>query len=1138
MHKSAILVTGMHRSGTSAATGAIAALGATAGDGLRESGPDNQMGYYELQKVADIHDHLLESVGRSWHDPRPLPTGQLGHLASWRSARRQLVSVLEEEFSDSDLFVVKDPRISRLLPLWAEVLEEFGASPHFVIVTRDPKEVAASLALRNGFSAKKSAALWIDHLVAAEFDTRGRPRTFVAYEELLFDPVEVLGKIGSDLCLEWPLAPGRIRSELEDGLPTSMRHHRGEERISFESMQAMVSLAQECLLLDGAPEAAFDKLRTLWFASTEIDALGVEHASDVNTSLREDLREMRDVVDQRTQWLQGVSEEIRTLQELTAHAVQDCDLQQIRDTVRTLGVNAGNIDLQMNSMQIDLHEQKIRIEEVVATARRVIEEKTGDRIEDLNQKVALLIARDTSADARTRSLEEGFHQLEERIDANLEWAQSNAEALDGQRLSILRHERDIAAMNRRWGSYRAVGQSVFNAAQSRVRSKKSRQGWRPTISATRRPKQRRVTPHVLGRRITSELPPVVAEPHLSILIPMHNAVEMTIRCIESVAKHPPSVDFELLVIDDASTEDLDAIHEIKNLRLVRLVENLGFLRAVNEGARHAEGSFLLLLNSDCVVTECALDELLETFDSFPSAGVVGSKLVHPDGHLLEAGGIIWNDASAWHYGRYLDPGDPSAGYARVVDYVSGAALMLRSSLWASLGGFDESYEPAYYEDADLCFRAAEIGLDVVYQPGSVVLHHEGGSYDEPSRDRHMTRNRQTFEQRWSERLLRHAPNGFDVEREKERSISHRVLVIDARMLYPDRDGGSVRMATLLNAFRLEGAKVTFVPANLFLEEPYTTTLRTSGVEVVGGPDIRSMEQFLAERGDEFDMVIISRLEVAEKTLDTVSTHCKSALVAFDTVDLHWLRESRELKVRGITTSGQSPDATRAAEEAIMEATDLTIVCSDAEADLIELEHPNVRVLVVPTLHDEPVTSSSAADRSDLLFVGSFGHPPNADGVLWFLDEVFPIIVAALPEIRLHLVGADMPATLRRRESEHVIVHGHVGDLTSLLETCRASIAPLRFGAGVKGKITQALLRGVPIVSTSVGAEGAGLADEVNILVADTAETFAKQCVRIVEDEILWDRLREGGLQIARERYGLAAARQYCADLLAITSASK
>jgi O-antigen biosynthesis protein len=625
------------------------------------------------------------------------------------------------------------------------------------------------------------------------------------------------------------------------------------------------------------------------------------------------------------------------------------------------------------------------------------------------------------------------------------------------------------------------------------------------------------------------------EPLVSIIIPVHGAIDELLACLRSIAAYPLRAPFEVIVANDASIPaEFEPVREVGGLVIVDNDHNEGFLATCNRAAGYARGDLIWLLNSDTELAPEAGDALVQTFQDFPNAGVVGSKLVYGDGTLQEAGGIVWRDASAWNYGRGGDPGHSEYDYARAVDYVSGASLMIDRTLWEQLDGFDSAFSPAYYEDTDLCMRAALLGREVIYQSGSVVVHHEGKSYgtDVSQTGKHyQVVNHETFFRKWSSVLAPRRANGQEPERERERHVLRRVLVIDARMLTPDQDSGSLRMQNLMVALTRMGCRCTFLPHNMAADEPYAEQLRIRGIEVVGAPRQRSLEQFLRRRGTEFDAVVLSRLEVAAEHLTSVRRWCPSATVIYDTVDLHFFRLARAARLTGDPVAARAATETRDDELAAILRSDVTLVCSTIERDLLGELAPDARVEVVGNVHMPNDFDAGIEGRSGVLFVGGFEHPPNVDAVHWFVSEILPLLVVTDPQVVVHVVGSRMIPEIAALAGPHVKVHGFVADLDPLYRSCRVSIAPLRFGAGVKGKVTQALAVGLPAVGTSVAIEGAPLVPGEHILVGDSAQSFADQVSRLLNDDELWHRISAEGRARVHQHFGPEAASATMADIL-------
>ncbi len=288
---------------------------------------------------------------------------------------------------------------------------------------------------------------------------------------------------------------------------------------------------------------------------------------------------------------------------------------------------------------------------------------------------------------------------------------------------------------------------------------------------------------------------------VSIIIPVFNQFQFTHACIASLQTVKEGPRFEVIVVDDCSTDETDKhVSQMNGVVYLRNETNLGFIASCNRGAEQARGKYLVFLNNDTIVKEGWLSALLDTFAEEPQAGIVGSKLVYPDGRLQEAGGIIWRDASGWNYGKFRDPERPEYNYLREVDYCSAAALMIPKSLFQKLGGFDAKYTPAYYEDTDLSFKVRKDGYKVLYQPTSEVIHYEGvtgGTDLAAGTKKHQAINRLTFAETWATELIAKPAAGDSAFLSQARPGKKNILVIDHHLPMPDRDSGSLRMFQIL-----------------------------------------------------------------------------------------------------------------------------------------------------------------------------------------------------------------------------------------------------------------------------------------------------------------------------------------------------
>ena len=1346
----------MHRSGTSACTRTISLLGADLPTNLMPPQPgNNEAGFWESMDVYQLNDEILASAGSCWDDWLPFnPDWSTGGAAS--AFRERALSILEHDFGTSSLFVLKDPRICRLLPFWLEVLKTFNAEPKCLIIIRNPLEVAASLRLRDGFSPVKSHAIWLRHMLDVEHYSRSFSRAFLRYDDLLTDWRRVVSRLSAELGLRWPRRSATVEVEIDKFLDGRHRHHAlGEDRVKShpdlavwikDAFQAFIDLdvgnnpgeaehqldriREEfdlaCQLL-GSLARSEEMARSEYEASTtdrlhasearaaeslsrvtDLEAL-VEKQEAENCTLTQtakhrderiaelialakereshllDLKENSNQLETRFGELEALAnqratliaelktlvsrreEENRTLTQTTNY--QDERIAELtafvkeRETfIRELKEISSQLKGCFAKQQEEIHtliqvtnHQDERISELTALVKdprslsdeiKFISSQTETRVGELEELALQRASRITELEILTVQRGVTIAKLEDLADQRATRIHEFEVLVDQSATRI--HELEVLADNRATrihelevlADQRAtrIGELEGLADQRATRigelegladQRATRIGELEGLAdqrATRIGELEGLAHHADQRHAELESQLMQLQEAAKARIEINQALLFKLNAIQLSASwqlarplHGVESRWPGLVRGLAAVEKLawwtataqlsgqlslrrqsqalltqglfdlgwyiqqnpDVVLQGMNPILHWLVAgwqqgrnpnplfDINWYLQHNSDVRQANINPLIhyiqtgasqgrlphplfdtrwYLDHNPDAANSTLNPLAHYLRSHPSERRDPHPLFNTDWYLRQHGDVetsgenplvhflSWGAAagrdpnpffdSSWYLARYPNVG--KQGLNPLVHYVC----------WGAVEGWNPSplFDTHWYLEQHPEIAAA------LLNPLAHYLHtgiHQGWpshpaplpapnklSLSSPERDPAVN----GFQQRPAANveeldkvvtLLNKQEALFS-----DTSPPSRILVIDWKPPTPDRDSGSYRISRLLFCLRDAGFDVDFIGDRMAEGPQYVEQLISRRIKTLIGRE--AAIRHLAEQGNQYRLAFLARPETFERYLPIVRTFAPQAKVLYDTVDLHWVRFART------ASSSTKPNELQAlldrsqrykrVELANAQSADITLAISEEEKQTLLSENPALKVAVLPNLHEIASWRVPFDERRDLFFIGGFDHEPNVDAVTFFISHILPLVTRELPNIRFHIVGSNMPASIRGMATNHVVPVGYVDDVEPYFAQCRVFVAPLRHGAGMKGKVGQSLSFGLPVVTTPIGAEGIGMIDEMHALIRKDPGDFAQGIIRLYKDEPLWQRLSEGGRELIRQRFSIEAVR--------------
>jgi len=1156
----------MHRSGTSAMANIMAHLGGDIGKDIMPPASDNPAGFYENNKIVSLNDEILLHSNRTWMSIEAAAGSCKTEFAELYYQR--ISKLLKTEYSNKDSILIKDPRLSLTLPVWRKQLDNINVDQSVIIMIRHPMEVMESLRRRNNIPQHLSALLWLHYTIEAERNSRGLKRCFVRYSSLIDDPASTMKYIASSLGIN---IEGKELSKNSYFLDKSNRHHVHEDRKTGNRLLD-IALDYYFNLIDCIER---DDLTSIDSLSEELNQFLsdlIEDGRPLFADLYELIGHMQNIEDEKRWSLFKQDERIEELEKTLED--KDKTLAEYETVTKSLDNITNQVNTQLSLQQSSLNQLTQRLDDVTKILSRLDGQFDGvvSGLSERNERIANLEVQINNAKGYFLFLEQEVSKKNGHI-AHLEKIVQNP-----VRFRIIKRAlKGLAAPAAVLVEYSArLLKSIVHVlpiSKSQKRIIKNYLvfklgpllAWSPLIrSVLNHYKAANVPPaprdttssgqpqdisayiHNLTHEIefsvdksefdlsckerlnafvqsTSTMVfPAVRKPEISVVLILYNRAELTLTCLQSLLLDNLD-NIEIVVVDNNSTDKTsDILKTVQNITYVRNTENLGFVKAVNQGAQIAQGEYLLLLNNDTIVVPGAMRRLLNVLKFNENAGAVGGRIINLNGKLQEAGNYIFSDGGCNGYGRGSSPYDPEYMFMREVDYCSGAFLMTSAKLFSDMGGFDEEYSPAYYEETDYCVRLRKSGKSVIYVPDAPILHYEFASSGSMDKALELQiRNREKFFRKHSD-FLSSKPEGVTHNRYVSRFARHdkpSVIYLDDRVPHKYFGSGFPRSNSILSAMADLGCLVTLCPIRFPFEEQSWDAVYSDidrRIEVLRGCGVEDLKNVLIERKGSYDILFVSRphnMELVNELYEAGVIDQQAKLI-YDAEALFSLRDISFKELQGKSLSLNRKKQMVNNELAIAKYADRIVTVSPPESKVYQ-DHGFRDVHILAHKAVVRATPESLKNRKDILFVGGIHacESPNADSLIWFIENIFPKIRKFFPDVKLNIAGICDCEKLYEQKNSDIIFHGRVDDLWSLYSTARVFIAPTRYAAGIPMKVHHAASYGLPVVTTTLILDQLGWINRQDILASkiDNPEGFAEMCIEIYQNDLLWKKIRENAL---------------------------
>jgi len=1150
----------MHRSGTSFLARSLnlggVDLGALESMTSNELFPlnDNKKGHWENKEILNLTEETFSENDCSWHNiaSKIIISKKLG---------KKINNTIQKLNNSYLITGIKDPRLVICFEAWKNYLPE---NIIFVGIFRHPLSVAESLKKRNDFSYEKSIELWRiynEKLLQLIKQNNGFLLNFDWPKKKIFSEIKtILKKLNLD-----------EKIDLEDWYSSELFHSDKTVNKDFKLTKNILKLYDDLqkqtiqnskvtlgfsssttpnmthgFLIQNQKQFSYfrdnfnilrsqlsklenqldDKNQKITSLQNDFDEK-TTWANELNTKIKDKdtkIVSLQQEFDEKTSWANELEENSKSEQSKTQQLQEEIKSEQSKTQQLQEEIKSEQSKTQQLQEEIKSEQSKTQqLQEEIKKAHHTIEDSKNiiaTKDKQLEEASTRYYQKSYELDQIKRSIMFGVSSKVARfLNKLFPPSTKRGNFLKMVRLGFLIYK------NEGWSSLKISASEKFKQSKlakpknnshdfiSQKSIKLHKENLFEQIQNTSYSNSLRNNIKFNSHKITN----LTNYPKISIIIPTYDQVHLLRQNLDSIKSKTTYQNYEIIIV----TNNMDKNSEMRKFlnltdHLVLIYEKEYSFSGINNfAASKASGDFLLFLNDDVeIITPSWLESLL-SLGLKNGTGAVGAKILFPNGKLQEAGCIVWKRGNAWNYGRNQDPDLPEFNFVREIDYCSGCCFFVKKDIFDKVGGFNIDYHPAYSEDVDLCFTLRQNGYSVLYQPLASIIHHEGmtqGTNTDKGIKSYQITNQQKFAHKWKNILQHHLEDSIEnsfFERNKKNGLN--ILYIDHYNHEPDKDSGSLRTFNMLSTLSHMNNKITFWPDNRFKSEPYTTELQQKGIEVIYGPN--DFKSFLDSRKKFYDVVIMARPYIASKYIDIIKNHDDSCKIIYDTTDLHFLRMRRQ-QTFDKNLSDSEINKMHNLELTLMRKSDVTILTSEIEQKILKKEDPSINIAIIPNVHTIEIDIPEFENRKDLMFLGGFQHLPNIDAVKYLASEIFPKIQKELFGIKLYIVGSNPPKEIIDLQTENFLITGYQKDISSYFKQCRLMLSPLRFGAGVKGKITQSLAYGLPVVTSSIGSEGIKLVDGENCMISDNVDDFVKKTVSLYHDKENWKKFSKNGLKIA------------------------